>query len=265
MNKNIINLILLLITFIILLIINNYLKNNKNENFNNNDDDKIKTICVSGFWNVKNKYGNDKYKKWFKNSLKINEKYIFYCTDKDKEWIKEFRQNLPTEFINYSINDFYTKKDYKDYFIHEVHVPSKELGQIWLEKINLIKLTKEKYPDYDFYIWIDAGICVFRDKEPEKKKFSQEVLKSLPEDKLSYSYVNEEYHKMSGGVLIVPNNIVEKIHKLFYKEFKQCAKKENNWKCGSDQYIFTKLINKYPELFNKIAEGYGENLPKLFG
>ena len=58
--------IILIITFIFV-----FIKNNKKyETYETYESDNV--TVVSGYWNVINKHGNDKYKEWFKNTLKIN-------------------------------------------------------------------------------------------------------------------------------------------------------------------------------------------------
>jgi hypothetical protein len=121
---------------------------------------------VSGYWKVKNKYNEETYKNWFKNSLNINQKYIFFCDNKDKEFIKEFRK-YETEYIDYPLDNFYSKQFAKDEWVHPIHSPSKEIAIIWNEKIHLIKLAKDRDPNpTEYYIWIDAGIPPYRDKCP---------------------------------------------------------------------------------------------------
>ncbi len=250
--------LIIIFIFIILLF---YMLNGRIEKFDNKN---ITITVVSGFWDVKNKYSKDssKYLEWFNNSLKINENYVFYCNPKDKELIQKYRGGLSTTYIDYTLDDFYTNKYHKDTWIHKKHIPSKELSKIWLEKINMIKLTKDNIePKTDFYIWIDAGICTFRDKKPPSTGFNQKCLKTLPKDTLSYSFVDEDYHNFAAGVIIIPINIVDNIHKLFYKKLSEC---EDGWRCGSEQFILTKILEENSYLFNKLTEGYGKNLEYLF-
>ncbi len=50
------------------------------ELFSNNVDLRPDNITVvSGYWNIKNKYGANKYDEWFKNTLNINQRYVFFC------------------------------------------------------------------------------------------------------------------------------------------------------------------------------------------
>lgn len=72
--------------------------------------------CVSSYFPVKNKYGNQKYTEWFKNTLSINCPYVFFTNKDNIELIKSFRKNLPAYYIECEIEDFYTYK-YKDKMI----------------------------------------------------------------------------------------------------------------------------------------------------
>lgn len=217
---------------------------------------------VSGYWNVGNKYGNKKYDDWFKNTLKINQRYIFFCDNGTNDYIRSFRGNLETIFINYTISDFYTNKYATENWIDPKHVPSKELGMIWNEKIHMLKKAKDadKTPT-DFYIWSDAGIAPYRETEPPTVRLNLKDVDSLPKDKLCYSHVNDSYHNFAATCLIIHRDAIDNFHDKYYKLLSEC---NDGWKCGSDQYIFTKMMNKYPELFYKLSDGYGGNLLKLY-
>ena len=115
----------------------------------------------------------------------------------------------------------------------------------------------------DFYVWIDAGIAPYRDTQPPSVRLNLKNINSLPHDKICYSFVSEDYHNFSAGVLIMHKNIIDNVHDLYYNTLNQCNIKDSNWVCGSDQIIFTKMIKLYPELFYKMSDGYGENLTKL--
>ena len=69
--------------------------------------------CVSGYWIIKNKHDN-KYNNWFNNSLKINSPYIIFGNKQSIEFIKTFRKNLPTYYIELDIDDFYTNASEKE-------------------------------------------------------------------------------------------------------------------------------------------------------
>ena len=228
------------------------------ENFDNIKDN---ITVVSGFWNVKHKYDKDSYDKWFKNTLKINQRYIFFCEKDMQPIISKYRENLETNFIEYKLSDFYANNFNIDQ-THPIHVPSIELGRIWNEKVHLIKLAKDSdSTKTDFYVWVDAGITPFRNQLPPPVRLNLKDVNSLPHDKLCYSEAYSDYHAFSAGVLIIHRDFIDKFHDIYYKIVKRCS---DSWKCGSDQYNFTLMKNEYPDMFYKMSFGYGENLLELY-
>jgi len=248
---------LIIFSFIIIIII--YILNiTSQEKFTNTSNITI----VSGYWNVKNKNDN-KYDTWFNNSLKINQRYIFFCEENNIEYIKKFRNNYETIFIVHPLNSFYSAKYANDEWIVPVHVPSKELGMIWNEKMNLLKLAKDydikNNTSTDFYMWIDAGICTYRNKLPPQQKLELKNINMLPHDKICYSLVN---NIVAGGDILMHKNIIDNIFNIYYNELQNCNIK--NTLCGSDQEIFTIIKNKHPELFYQIGSDWGQTLKILY-
>lgn len=226
---------------------------------------------VSGYWRVNNKYGGHmKYDEWFKNTLRINQRYYFFCDKSDIDYIKKFRTDLETLFIPYSLDSFHSSK-YFGYppgdkkWTHPTHVPSIEVSMIWHEKIHLIKMAKDADKDKqtEFYVWIDAGICNFRNSPTPVDRLNIDKNK-LPHDKVCYSRVKTNYHSFSAGVLIMHKDIIDKIHDLYFQSLIKYQKKYNDWRCGSDQFIWTNMVKEYPNLFHKLSDGYGQNLTALY-
>jgi len=265
------NIIILSLIFILVILYINYNIDTFNDNtfndntFNDNTiNNKDNITVISGFWNVKNKYnGFETYKKWFNNSLKINQRYIFFTNKSNNDIIKEYRNNYETEFIDYDIHDFYSKNYLPSTFVtHNIHVPSLELALIWNEKMHLVKLAK----DYDlvnnnlteFYIWIDAGVAPYRNITPPDIRLNLLNINSLPHNKLSYAEVDDT---ITGSVLIFHRDIIDTLHDIYYNTLATC---NDSFSCGSDQYIFTTILKKYPSYFYRMSFGYGENLIKLY-
>lgn len=248
---------IIIIALIILLMLTFIIKYNKKEGFDNDNN----LLVVSGFWNVKNKHKPNSFNEWFKNTLNINQTYVFYCDKTINNNISKYRNGYNTIFIDYPLNNFYSKKYINVDVIHPIHISSVELSYIWHEKIHLLKLTKDNDKNNtEYYIWIDAGIAPYRDNSPPNKKLiiNKEIIN---EKKLYYSGVNEEYHNFSGGVLLVHRDVIDEIHDKYYALLNSCS---DGWKCGSDQYIYSQLTILYPELFIKLTDGYGTILNKLF-
>jgi hypothetical protein len=220
--------------------------------------------CVSAYFPVKNKH-DDAYLSWFKNTLAINCPYVFFTTKEMVDTIKRFRVDLPTYYIECTIEELYTYR-YKDKMItHPVHCPSVELNIIWTEKVFMIQRASELNPfNSDWFKWIDAGICVYRTVRPPSIEFpNKEKLSRLPKDKFIYSSsepYNSDlvtstnyYHHISGTYIL---------HKSFIKTFVDIYKhyldtllsKKNIW---TEQVIYTHIYKGSPELFYKLADGYG--------
>ena len=143
---------------------------------------------VSGYWKIKNKHENN-FEQWFNNTLSINCPYVFFSDKETIEIIKTYRKELPTYYIECNIEDFHTYK-YKDKMITDkFHCPSVELNLIWNEKAFLVKKALKINPfNSEYFCWVDAGICTYRDNKPPNKLFPNiEELNKLPKDKLIYS------------------------------------------------------------------------------
>jgi len=235
-------------------------------------EEKYNMTCVSGFWRVNNKHGNQ-YMNWFQNSLKINCPYVFFSDKETIEIIKKYRQNLPTFYVECNIQDFFTYK-YKDKMItHPIHCPSVELNLIWNEKIFLIKKALELNPFFtDFFCWVDAGICTYRNILPPKIPFPNiDKLNKLPKDKFIYSssnpYIemnvtnNNYYHNISATAFILHKNIINDFANIYEKYLDKLIDKNNIW---TEQVILTHIYKDYKDIFYELCSGYGEIFPVLY-
>jgi hypothetical protein len=268
MKKNIylLKIILIIILLVLLVLLINYInkKYNNKELFLNNNT----ITVVSGYWDIHNKHGKS-YDEWFKNTLHINARYIFFCDKSNNDYITSFRKDYKTIFIDHPLNEFYSKQYYDDAWVDPVHIPSKELGMVWHEKMHLIKLAKEYDGDNatDFYIWIDAGICIYRNEKPPQYELRLKDTHNLPIDKISYSTEdgNNNDDRVSGTSFIIPKEIIDTFHDIYYDYVKRCNQiNNNNFICGTDQTVFFLIKKDHPELFHKISRGYGENIRFLY-
>lgn len=232
-----------------------------------------KLTCVSGYWKIKNKHGN-KFNDWFKNSLKINCPYVFFGDKESIELVKSYRGELPTYYIELNIEEFTTYK-YKDNMItNQIHCPSIELNLIWNEKIYLIQRALKINPFLsDYFMWIDSGICVYRNKIPPSIPFPNiGKLNKLPQDKFIYSSSNPTYndnkfkkgkyhcfHHVS-GTYILHKNIIDRCVSL-YSEYLKLIDKSDIY---TDQVILTLIYKDNKELFYKYCDGYGTLCTNLF-
>ena len=221
--------------------------------------------CVTGYWNVKNKHDN-KFIEWFNKTLKINCTYVIFGDKLSIELMKFYRQDLPSIYIELDITEFHTYK-YKNKMIsHPIHCPSIELNLIWNEKIFLIKKAYEMNPfNSNFFCWVDAGICIYRDKYPPSKLFpNPRKIINLPINKFIYSSSssydeklvrnNNYYHHISGTTYILHKNIIPYFTKLYDTYLTKLVDKNNIW---TEQVILTHIYKDNKKLFHKLCSGYG--------
>lgn len=235
---------------------------------------KSKLTCVSGYWKIKNKHGNN-FNNWFKNTLKINCPYVFFGDKESIALIKKYRGDLPTYYIELNIEEFNTYKYKDNMIINSTHCPSIELNLIWNEKIFLIQQAFKINPfSSEFYMWIDAGICIYRNNPPPSISFPNiNVLNKLPKDKFIYSSTDQTtysykfqkgnyhlHHHVSGTSYILHKNIIDSFVEL-YKKYLNLIDKNDIW---TDQVILTLIYRDNKELFHKYCDGYGSIVSKLF-
>jgi hypothetical protein len=225
--------------------------------------------CVSGFWPVKNKHENH-FLKWFKTTLRINCPYVFFSTKEGIELIKTYRLELPTYYIECNISDFHSYQ-YKDKMAtHPSDCPSIELNLIWNEKLILIDKARQINPfNSEFFCWVDAGLCVYRETPPPATVFpALHKLHQLPKDKFIYTESfawnppavdSKTYYHHISGTYILHRDIIQHFTEL-YKQYMErifqddTINKSNIW---TDQVILTHIYKKYSNKFYKLCNGYG--------
>ena len=233
---------------------------------------------VSGYWNVNNKH-NNKYDEWFKNTLAINAPYIIFSNNETQKWFieKQFRKSYLTKYVEKQITDFKTYQLNMNNETNSTHVPSKELGLVWLEKINLV-LESSKLNQYntEWFGWIDAGICVYRDTPPPLEECpNYKKMNLLDKHKFNYCSSDRETpdksikkwdytHNIAASIFILHISFIPIIHDLFYKYLNKCINETNTFTCFSDQVILSHIYYDNPGLFNKIGTGYGNLIKELY-
>jgi hypothetical protein len=228
--------------------------------------------AVSGYWIVKNKF-NKEYLTWFNNTLKINCPYIFFGDSETIELAKTYRGSLPTYYIECDLLDFYTYRFKDKMLAHPRHCPSSELNMIWNEKIFFIEKAAKLNPfNSEFFAWIDAGICTYREHVPPSKLFPDITkLNMLPKNQFIFtssesqiyepSKLSTYYHYIAGTSYILHNSVINTIAEL-YKEYLEKLISLNN--IYTDQVVLTHIFNDHPELFCRIGHGYGELVKLLY-
>jgi hypothetical protein len=228
--------------------------------------------CVSCFYQVKNKH-DTKYNTWFEKTLSVNCPYIFFSDSSGIHFIKQFRKDLPTFYVITELEDFYTYQ-YKDSIkTHPVHCPSAELNMIWNEKLFFVQKASKMNPFHsEFFQWIDAGICTYRNHAPPRTEYpDKNKLLTLPKNKFIYSssekynenLVNFDnyYHHIAGTSYILHILLIDEFIDI-YKVYLE--KLMNKYNLYTDQIILTHIFKDYPDLFFKLCDGYGEVVPKMY-
>lgn len=233
--------------------------------------------CVSGFWPVKNKHAS-KFRQWFKTSLRINCPYVFFSDKQGIEYIKPFRMNLPTYYIECTLAEFYTYQYKAQMRTHPVHCPSAELNLIWHEKLFLIEKAAARNPYHsEFFCWVDAGICIYRTAAPPLTPFpNPRKLEQLPRDKFIYSTSSTPfqrelvtrqsyYHHLAGSAYILHISSINPFVQLYKASLRKIFTDPTlyNSNLWTDQVVLTHIYKSHPHKFCKVGEGYGDVMKAL--
>jgi hypothetical protein len=159
--------------------------------------------------------------------------------------------------------------------IDDYHCPSIELNLIWNEKIFMIKRAYEINPfGSEWFKWIDAGICIYRNIRPPNKPFpNATILNKLPKDLVIYSSSNtitadmnkitptNNYHHVCGTSYLVNKYIINDFAEIYEKYMDVLINKNNIW---TDQVLMTHIFKHNTKRFYKLVDGYGELTRVLF-
>jgi len=211
---------------------------------------------------------------WFKTTLAINTPYVFFGTAETIAIAKQFRQGLPTHYVELNIEHMYCYQ-FRDRIITDPrHCPSTELNVIWNEKLFLLQKAASLNPfQSQYFSWIDAGVCTYRNEQPPPTPFpNPTLLTSLPTDKFIFTSSNEPYfqvqcasptnyyHYISGTTYMLHRSFIDKFAELYKTYLETHMSKENIY---TDQVILTYIFKDRPHLFYKLGHGYGALLHLL--
>ena len=231
-------------------------------------DGPYSVAVVTGYWHVSGKHSARNYRSWFRHTLRLNAPYVIYCDDDAVEALfAAQRAGLPTTFVRRAVADFTAWRRYNASWTHATHVPSPQLGAIWLEKVALLATTAAdaRFAQLDWFAWVDAGQAFYRDRDPPSAVWPLAAnLAALPRDKLIYTGTWADYHDFAGTAFLCHRSFVQALHTLFYGQLDVCAAEVRDWRCGNDQYLFTALRWRVPDAFYRLGDGYGDVVPLLF-
>ncbi len=222
--------------------------------------------AVSGYWPVTNKHHNA-FDHWLPRTLQINCPYVIYSREEDMDRLKQCRGEKPTVCIKRDIPEFVTYKYYNAIQTHPRHVPSKELQCIWNEKLFLLRETARLNPfESEWFIWIDAGLFLYRDQPPPEIPFCTEKLKSMPKDRLLFSSSDSptfcpeavqegNYYHYVSGIFMIHKDGIERFVSMFETYVEKLLSQET-W-IYTDQVILTHMYKDHPEMFQWVIHDYG--------
>lgn len=229
---------------------------------------------VSGYWRIPSKHSHDDYHRWWQHSLKVAAPYVFYYQDEgDRTKVEELRRGLPTIFLqkNLSARDFScieSSVQYRPSWTHPVHIPSVDLGRIWVAKVCLVaEASRTDFFRTEWFAWADAGLAIYRTTDPPSAEWpNPALLRTLPRNKVIYSNSNGgEIHAVAGTAFMYHRDFALEVVELIRETYESCAADVNTWMCGFDQVLFTRLKSKNSSVFHKIADGYGDVIRVMYG
>lgn len=225
---------------------------------------------VSGYWPIGRNFNWRHFESFYQNLFHLQQRMFIFCDSENNSYIQSFRpENIEKEktfFYHYPFENFSYSLSCSTRWKKSDKVPFRELAILYHEKVNLLKIAKEidekNGTRSDFYIWIDSWNCPMplRSEKIEIKSLNVE---HLPHDKVCYSHLNEAFSSFCSSIFIVHHSIIDQLHELYYSTLSNHFFKNLDWKASWDQSIFTFLLETYPSLFEKIAEGHGKCLTYL--
>ena len=222
---------------------------------------------VSGYWCLeKHKYDMDFYNKLFPRTLSVykNVPLIMFC-DEDSQGLVQPYCPDHTKYIHRSISEFEVQNYPKiqDIKLDETHVPSRELGMIWLEKIHMVKYAKDT-TDYQWYCWSDAGNAYLREHlcEGNIKAInltSGKFYFTISERRTARQFdIKKGEHCIAGTSWIIHHNDIDRFLLLF-QQYYIIVKDEvdNDYPSLSDKVVWSRMLIDNPDMFQCVGLGYG--------
>ena len=227
-------------------------------------------LVTTAFWTVVSKLGGEKntsehYSSRFQIFLNLGINFAFYGDTSIMQVTNNFKSRLVLS-VKANVSDFGPCKSHwtelkanENKYISVVHVPSADLGCIWLAKIDLLQYSASQLPEYNWHLWLDIGIHSSHDISSTRFP-NLARLSFLPKNKLivsnSYKKCNIDYYKqqyfqydhcISGTSYLVHKSFINKLRTKFHDTFEKCLEVHrarnatNYFSCFSDQVILSHL------------------------
>lgn len=246
---------------------------------------------VTAYYKFPSKHSHDKYNEWMRNMLENLVSPIVIFTDVEtKDQIEDYRKRYMhiTDIIIKPFNELLMYKYLSVWnqqleLDPEKHIHNTNLYIIWNEKLNFVKLAKDRNVfNSQWFLWMDIG-CFRNRREVNDIELhrlsnwpSNERLETLPKNKLSlvrtsnaftpnnYNYDDNKItntdlkHMISGhvgGLFVIHRDAIDEIHTLYYEMIDKYI--QHNRFAGKDQNVLANLCVAYPDHFNLIDPNYG--------
>jgi len=243
----------------------------------------MKTRLVTALYDIdREKKGDgrtvEEYLKWMKETLKIKCDISVYTEKKFYNFILENRTNgydcdiiideftkIPFYKYNNRIKEIINSEEYKSKMndTRRIECYLSEYNIIQYSKFDWIKRTIDKYSDYQFYFWVDAGISRFFDgfdlnKEwPDMKKIDVNKIVIQGNDNFKRffdnlkpdTYIWDNKCLLSGGIFGGGKQVMIKLKEEvdLFVDFLFSKNCFNN-----EQFAFPIIMKKNPKMFNVI-------------
>ena len=230
---------------------------------------------VTAYIQLKSKHTKKEYQKWMRNTLSYQGPMVIFVDSKNIEMVKQLRSGLPTKLIETEIADLSTNQ-FRGKFNHHLgfyskskYIKSRNIDQddysiLQCEKPNFLRKAT-KFFNTPYYMWLDIGY-VRNDFQFPYNWPNQNTLFGLG-DKIfvmsvgrheckrtspPYDYNNPPRGVLiSGGVVVVNKNNVDKYHALFYDKLNELIRGKAEW-AGMDQFVSSHVYCEHPTLFQHV-------------
>jgi len=236
-------------------------------------------LITTAYWSVKSKFGSQsesdaKYLEQMRPTMNLNADMVICGNDQSLELMTTARHPSKPQLVGVINREIETLApcswpSLKNLASHNltdpINVPSVELGCIWSSKLALQEQSMEQHPDYQWYIWMDAGIhdpWVHRAMSNKGEPFPNvEKLSHMPDDKMFVGHsdrVNCDEckawtycHCISAMTWGVPKKLLPRMTRLFTEYQQKCIESipQPAYPCLSEQVVLTRIAQDHPDLF----------------
>lgn len=256
------------------------------------------TIIITSWYKLSSKYSNKDYEQWISifllNITKC--KIIIFTNNESLSYVEKY-SNENISIILHEYENFYCNKWHDKWIINHQknnflnhkssHNIDWKVNMVWNEKVHMINMVANNYPDNDIFIWCDIGYfrCEKNDISIDdiKRWPNLDTINNIDTDKIYYgktchniiynhllNYVNEitvsNFHtktippnqiSISGGFFIIHKSNIEWYYRTYYEMLKIYF--QHNLLIKDDQIILLHIIATNQNRFHIISNDGNSN------